>query len=82
MTPPKLPLSAQRGVLAVLRRMPSTCLERALVMQRWHSAQGARMEVVIGVKSPGGLFKAHAWLDGSPDPESSAYEELMRLPAH
>ena len=29
--PPTLPASARRGVLAIVRRRPSTCLEKALV---------------------------------------------------
>src|SRR3954452_11992213 len=32
--PPRLPAAARVGVLAVVRRRPSTCLERALVLQR------------------------------------------------
>jgi hypothetical protein len=80
-SPPALPPSAERGVLALLRRLPSTCLERALVLQRWHASRGRAREVVIGVKSPGESFEAHAWLDGAPDSEAASYEELMRLPA-
>ena len=78
---PRLPERAERGVRALLRRLPSTCLERALVLQRWHEAQGNAREVVIGVKRPEGSFHAHAWLDGAPDPDLASYEELMRIPA-
>lgn len=81
-SPPPLPESARRGVLAVLRRRPSTCLERSLVLQRWHAAHGMPREVVIGVSGTGQQFKAHAWLDGVPDShDGDLFRELLRLPA-
>ena len=46
--PEGLPLSAGRGVYALLRRRPHTCLERALVLQAWESAHGNVSDVVIG----------------------------------
>ena len=58
--PPRLPLSAQRGVFGVLRRERSTCLERALVLQRWHQSQGDARDVVVAVKGPTMDFAAHA----------------------
>jgi hypothetical protein len=79
-TPPRLPDSAQRGVFAVLRRERSTCLERALVLQRWHQSQGHPRDVVVAVKGPAMDFAAHAWLDGEPDGEAGAFSELLRLP--
>jgi hypothetical protein len=78
--PPRLDDHAGRGVHAVLRRKPSTCLERALVLQRWHAAQGVERDVIIAVKGPADNFAAHAWVDGEPDMDES-YEELLRLPA-
>jgi hypothetical protein len=78
--PPPLPRHARRGVLAVLRRAPSTCLERALVLQRWHQAQGSVRDVVIAVKSANVDFAAHAWLDGDPDGDVGDFSELLRLP--
>ncbi len=78
--PPPLPDHARRGVLAVLRRTPSTCLERALVLQRWHEAHGAPRDVIVAVRGPTIDFSAHAWLDGEPDGDTSAFAELMRLP--
>jgi Transglutaminase-like superfamily len=80
-SPPRLPAVASRGVLAVLRRRPSTCLERALVLQRWHAAQGHPHEIVIGVSGTGDQFKAHAWLDGVPDGGDDSFGELLRLRA-
>ena len=77
--PPTVPDHAQRGVLAVLRRQPSTCLERALVLQRWHAAHGSDRDVIIAVKGPTVDFAAHAWLDGEPDGDVSRFAELMRL---
>jgi hypothetical protein len=78
--PPHLPSHAARGVFAVLRRQPSTCLERALVLQRWHAAHDSARDVVIAVKGNQIDFAAHAWLDGDPDGSTGAFSELMRLP--
>lgn len=79
--PPPLPAEAVRGVRGVLRRVDQTCLERALVLQRWLAAHGERRDVVIGVAAPASDFRAHAWLDGDPPTESNGYTELLRLPA-
>jgi hypothetical protein len=68
-------------VLAVVRRRPSTCLEKALVLQRWEADHGAAADVVIGVKGPSDGFRAHAWLETMPDVPFGAFEEIMRLPA-
>jgi transglutaminase superfamily protein len=77
--PPRVPESASRGVLAALRRQPATCLERALVLQRWYAAHGRPHDVVIGVIGSSETFEAHAWLDGE-DP-GRTYRELSRVPA-
>jgi len=74
--PPRLPDHAGRGVHAVLRRVPNTCLERALVLQRWLSEHGFDKDVVIGVTSAHD-FRAHAWLDGETVDEQ--FHELTRL---
>jgi hypothetical protein len=79
--PPTLAAHARRGVLAVIRRRPSTCLERALVLQRWEAAHGAGADVVIGVPGRGGEFVAHAWLETMPDALAPGYHELLRIPA-
>ena len=80
--PPKgLPLSAGRGVYALLRRRPHTCLERAIVLQAWESAHGNARDVVIGVDPRGPEFTAHAWLAGELDGDDARFWELMRLPA-
>jgi len=78
--PPKLPLAAERGVWAVLRRTDPTCLERAVVLQAWRGGHGAAPDVVIGVRGTGAAFEAHAWLDGEPDPQSSEFLEIARVP--
>lgn len=78
--PPKLPPNALRGVRYALRRLPATCLEQALVLQAWHSAQGDPRAVVIGVTASRD-FAAHAWLDGEPAATPQPYDELLRLPA-
>jgi hypothetical protein len=79
--PPRLPASARAGVLAVVRRHPSTCLERALVLQCWEADHGARGDVIIGVAGPSDGFRAHAWLETMPDGQPDAFQELFRLPA-
>ena len=77
---PGVPASASRGVDAVLRRLPSTCLERAVVLQRWRAAQGDPHDVVVGVRGTRERFRAHAWLDDErPGAETEGFEELVRL---
>lgn len=78
--PPVLPPQALRGVRFVLRRRTSTCLERALVLQAWHTAQGRRRAVLIGVTG-GGAFSAHAWLEGDSAGADEPFTELVRLAA-
>ena len=77
--PPALPEAAERGVQAILRRLPMTCLERSLVLQRWLTSHQRPAAVIIGVARSSGKYHAHAWLDGEPSPE--AFHELVRLPA-
>ena len=64
---------------AVLRRRSASCLERSVVLQRWHAAHGRPLDVVIGVKLPVSDFLAHAWLDGEPAPPDMTFDELLRL---
>jgi Transglutaminase-like superfamily len=78
--PPRLPEGATRGVLAVVKRVPNTCLERALVLQTWLAAYGQAPDVVIGVAGPDDQFEAHAWLEG--EVVSARYRELTRVPAN
>jgi hypothetical protein len=77
--PPRLPASAERGVNALLRRRSATCLERSLVLQRWHAAHGDRRDVVIGVDGAITGFRAHAWLDGEELPPQARFDELGRV---
>ena len=79
--PPRLPDSAGAGVLAVARRWPATCLERALVLQRWEAEHGGPADVVIGVRGAVDDFRAHAWLETMPDAPPGAFEVIHRLPA-
>jgi hypothetical protein len=74
--PPGIPAGGDRGVQAVLRRLEPSCLERALVLQRWLAARGERRAVVIGVTATDPVFRAHAWLDGEIAP---GFEEIMRV---
>ncbi len=63
-----------------MSRVQATCLESALVRQRWLAAHGDRRDIVIGV-SPSGLRDnpAHAWVDGTDSRAASSYLELHRL---
>jgi hypothetical protein len=79
--PPRLPASARAGVMAVVRRRPSTCLERALVLQRWEAEHGVQSDVIIGVTGPRDGFAAHAWLEAMPDAPPGIFQEILRLPA-
>jgi hypothetical protein len=78
--PPLVPDEAFRGVRAILGGRPSSCLERAFVLQRWHAAHGRPQDVVIGVAKDNGEFRAHAWL--AEDLEGGAgFRELTRVEA-
>jgi hypothetical protein len=87
--PPRLPRSAGIGVQAVLSRTLPSCLERALVAQRWLAAHGDSRDVVIGVTTSGSDrlaeahdgFAAHAWVDGQEPDAGSTYQEMYRIPA-
>jgi transglutaminase superfamily protein len=81
LAPPPLPIAAERGVRAILRRRSRTCLETALVLQGWRTAQGDAREVVVGVSTATSSFKAHAWLDGDQDPLAASFHELFRVPS-
>ena len=60
----------------MLKRVPNTCLERALVLQRWLAEQGVERDVIVGVTGRQD-FRAHAWLEGETvDPQ---FQELTRL---
>jgi hypothetical protein len=79
--PPRLPAAARRGVFAVFRRRETSCLERALVLQRWEASHGAPADVIIAVGKPTEEIGAHAWLESLPQGDTESYRELMRLPA-
>lgn len=76
--PPALPLRAERGVHAVLRREDPSCLERSLVLQRWLAAHGEPRAVVVGVSAPDD-FRAHAWLEGEAVGGEPVFHEITRL---
>jgi hypothetical protein len=77
---PDLPRGAGAGVNRMLRWTRRTCLERALVRQRWLAAHGTPRDLLIGVRG-GRPFVAHAWLDGDPASTWEGYQELSRHPA-
>ena len=77
---PRLNPRAGRAVKLVLSREEPSCLERALVLQRWFVAQGMPRDVVVGTSGAVSTeFKAHAWLDGDAVPEEPRYIEMIRL---
>jgi hypothetical protein len=75
---PSEPEAAARGIRFVLRRLPTTCLERAMIEQRWEAARGNPRDVLVGVRGGAGGFGAHAWLDGE-EPPDTGYRELLRI---
>ena len=78
--PPEIRGTATRAVRLVLARQEPSCLERALVLQRWLLAQGVERDVVVGTHGgAGGSFEAHAWLEGEPLPPGRSYVEMTRL---
>lgn len=77
--PPRLPADAVRGVRALLGRRHHSCLEGALVLQRWLAAYGDPRDVVIGVVAPDEVFGAHAWIDGDPAAAAEPFLELRRV---
>ena len=80
--PPVLPLRAGLGVDAVIARMGATCLEGAMVRQRWLASHGVLRDVVIGLPPTNfGPTPAHAWVDGLDPAGSDLHAELYRIPA-
>jgi len=79
--PPALPAPAVRAVRATLRARRASCLEGALVLQRWHAAHGRQLDLVIGVSAPGPGFHAHAWLEGEDPRADGEFTEILRRPA-
>jgi transglutaminase superfamily protein len=78
--PPSLAPGAIRGARAALRLAGASCLVRAAVMRRWYEAQGRELDLVIGVTSPAGGFRAHAWLEGELErEEDGGFQEMLRL---
>src|SRR4051812_38224336 len=65
--PPSGPEAAEVVVNAVLRASRVTCLTRALVRQQWFAAHGDIRDLLIGVTSTQGGFRAHAWIEGDPE---------------
>ena len=74
--PPPLGPAARRGIDVVLRAASASCLERALVLQRWRASRGQVRAIVIGVTAPGAGFRAHAWLEDEPAP---GFSEIARF---
>jgi hypothetical protein len=68
------------GVSAAMTRLRPTCLEKALVLQRWRASHGDPRDVVVGVPKNGfGVDTAHAWLSGLESAER--YLPIYTFPA-
>ncbi|MFE0589814.1 lasso peptide biosynthesis B2 protein [Micromonospora echinospora] len=80
LAPPPVTGADRALVCATLRRTGANCLERSLVLQRWHAARGEARTLVIGVTAPSAGFHAHAWLHGDPDDRHDGMVELLRRP--
>jgi hypothetical protein len=78
--PRRVALGGRWGVRLVLWLRHASCLESALIRQRFSAATGDRRDVVIGVSRPSARFGAHAWLDGERDGERFELRELTRVP--
>ena len=78
--PPRPAEQDRRVVVAVLRRMGASCLERSLVRQRWEAGRRHSRALVIGVTAPSSGFHAHAWLEGDADAGATSMVELLRRP--
>jgi hypothetical protein len=65
---------------AAMTRVRATCLESAVVRQRWLAAHGEVRAIVIGVL-PTGLRDqpAHAWVDGTDLQSTATFVELHRF---
>lgn len=72
------PGRGRRSVQVAVRLLRASCLERALVLQRWDEAGNRPRDVVVGVCLDGGRMRAHAWLDGE-DPRGD-FVEIHRRP--
>ena len=83
MTLPRIPdlreAPRHSTVATVSRLMRASCLESALVRQRWLAAAGDRRDLVLGVTAPATGFRAHAWLEG--DRVDDGFSELSRFAA-
>jgi hypothetical protein len=80
--PPRgIPAAGASGVRVALRLSRYSCLEAALVRQRWDAEHGSPRDVVIGVPRPSERDEreAHAWLDGDDDPRRNELTEITRL---
>ncbi|MGI8760854.1 MAG: nucleotidyltransferase family protein [Jatrophihabitantaceae bacterium] len=76
---PEVITARSSTVDAVLELAGASCLESAVVRQRWCAAAGHLPDVVVGVALPESGLRAHAWLDG--DRVAGGFTELTRYPS-
>ena len=80
---PRVPvLRPEAGIIIrrITRLFGNTCLERAVVLQRWYVAHGQPKPIYVGVTAPLTGFKAHAWLEGEKSGQDS-FTELLKFEA-
>ncbi len=79
-TPPALDVRSRSAMNAGLRLRRASCLERALLRQRFDAANGVQRTLIIAVTSPADGFRAHSWLEGDRQQDTSM-REIVRHPA-
>lgn len=81
--PPTVARGSLRGAQAFLELRRATCLERSLIIQAWFAANGAALDVIIGVRRTHvqGGAQAHAWVDRYDADCSKDFAEIRRVSA-
>lgn len=78
--PPASDVRSRSAMNAGLRLRRASCLEQALLRQRFDAANGVQRTLIIAVTSPANGFRAHSWLEGERQHDPSM-REIVRLPA-
>ncbi len=77
--PPASDPLSRSAMNAGLRLRRATCLEQALLRQRFDAANGLQRTLIIAVTNPADGFRAHSWLEGERQPDPSM-REIARHP--
>ena len=68
-----------RAVRSILGHRHDQCLSTALIVQSWRADHGDQVDVVIGVRTDGDGFSAHAWLADAPEAAAGGHDAITRL---